>query len=109
MPNCPPHHLWMDDNAPPHQSHIVKEWVVNQNREVVDWPANSPDINPIENAWAELKRRVEVKGATSLEVLWKFAEEEWKKLDESFLKKLTDSMPRRMTALIEAKGGSIKY
>ena len=109
MPNCPPHHLWMDDNAPPHRSHIVKEWVVNQNREVVDWPANSPDINPIENAWAELKRRVEVKGATSLEVLWKFAEEEWKKLDESFFKKLTDSMPRRMTALIEAKGGSIKY
>jgi hypothetical protein len=75
------------------------------------WPAQSPDLNPLEHLWGHLKRRlVEHKHPpTGMEELWRRIEEEWNKIPAEVCQKLIESMPRRIEAVIEAKGGYTKY
>ena len=75
------------------------------------WPSNSPDLNPIENLWHILRsniRKRKVQPRTK-ESLIQALQEEWEKLDVELVNKLCDSMPRRLQAVIAAKGGSTKY
>lgn len=77
------------------------------------WPTSSPDLNPIENLWHILRCNVRKRKPIPLkkEELGAALREEWLKLDISVMpvNKLCDSMPRRMQAVIDAKGGSTKY
>jgi hypothetical protein len=75
------------------------------------WPANSSDLNPIENLWHVLrsnirKRRYQPRNKKELVTALK---EEWVKLDTRIVNALIDSMPRRMQAVIDANGGVTKY
>jgi hypothetical protein len=75
------------------------------------WPAQSPDLNPIEHLWGHLKRRlaeyeVEPKGILEL---WERVQEEWEKIPAEVCQNLIESMPRWMEAVIKAKGGYTKY
>ena len=79
--------------------------------EVMQWPAQSPDLNPIEHLWSELKRRLSgypeaPKGMTEL---WERVEVEWEAIDKSVCQKLISSMPGRVKAVLKAKGGYTKY
>ena len=75
------------------------------------WPSSSPDLNPIENLWHILrsnirKRRVQPRNSKALiEAL----QEEWAKIDMEMVGTLCLSMPRRLQAVIDAKGRSTKY
>jgi hypothetical protein len=72
------------DNDPKHTSRVAKQFLNKEVPEVLDWPSNSPDVNPIENLWSIIKRRVEKRKPTNLEELDKFLREEWKKLIRLF-------------------------
>ena len=104
-------YLFQDDNAPPHRSKIAKEYGTTNDLRTLSWPAQSPDLNPIENLWAVLKRSVHNKKTKprNLNQLDRHVKSAWKAIPVSTLKKLIDSMPRRISAVIEAQGGATKY
>ncbi|GBC12306.2 IS630 family transposase [Rhizophagus irregularis DAOM 181602=DAOM 197198] len=57
------------DNDPKHTSRVAKEFLKNNVPEVMDWPSNSPDLNPIENLWAIVKRNTELRRPKNLNEL----------------------------------------
>ena len=96
------------------------EYRVGQNRcifieqedvNVLPWPACSPDCNPIENCWDQLKRAVHSKNPrpTNLAELTAFLQEEWRNIDVNYVNNLIDSVERRVTSVIQSRGRSIRY
>ncbi|CAB5396087.1 unnamed protein product [Rhizophagus irregularis] len=78
---------------------------------VIDWPANSPDLNPIENIWKQLKDNIQsckvfLRTVDELKVA---LSEEWENLDCSIFEEVVASMPQRINAVLEARGGSTHY
>lgn len=67
-------------------------------------PPYSPDLNPIENLWEDLKRRVSLRNASSVDELEQHVREEWAATDQSLLARLAHSMPARCQAVIANKG-----
>ena len=113
--------LFQQDNAPVHKAYNVMEWLERNSIEVVEHPPYSPDLNPIEHAWIELKKRLHQQypriGDTpgGKETVKKRLAEVlplvWETIPAEFLEKLWKSMPGRVAAVLEAKGviQSISY
>ena len=97
------------DNDPKHTSKVCQNYLSNQNIQVLEWPAQSPDLNPIENVWAELNRRLRKRKCNSEEELFELLTKTWNELDAAYLQKLIESMPRRCAAVIKSKGFPIDY
>jgi hypothetical protein len=78
---------------------------------VMQWPANSPDLNLIEHLWSYLKRRLAEypEPPPSITKLWQRAEKEWEAILLSVYQKLIESMPRGVAAVLKAKGHYTKY
>ena len=62
--------IFMQDNAPCHKAKLVMEYLKEQNVEVMDWPPQSPDLNPIEKLWNTLGTRVMARNPTNVEDSW---------------------------------------
>ena len=104
--------VFMQDGAPCHTARSIKEWFAENDIEVLDWVGQSCDLNPIENLWRKLNTIIGTMPACSnLNQLIKQIKKAWKILgkDKPFLTALTDSMPRRIAAVIEANGDVTKY
>ena len=109
--------LFQHDNDPKHTAKRNKAYLESKKKEgkikfdVLPWPSQSPDLNPIEQIWNKLKNalRDRVDKPTSLDQLFAFVQEEWHKLPKDFLCKLVNSLPRRVKAVIKNKGGATKY
>jgi len=74
--------IFQEDNAPVHTSKIAREFLYSQNIEVLQWPAQSPDLNPIENLWAavEVEIRKHNPQPSSVGELEKVVKDIWKKV-----------------------------
>ena len=77
-------------------------WFEDNEIDVMTWPAESSDINPIENLWDELGRRLDGYTPRNKKQLWKIMKDEWYKITTDVTKKLVESMPRRLHAIIAA-------
>merc|ERR1711888_455579 len=103
--------LIMHDGAPCHHAKAVKEWLDRYNIPIMTWPGNSPDLNPIENVWKIMKDKVMNYGQNiSIATLVNTIKKVWtQELTMSYFKKLSDSMPDRIRAVMRAKGQMIMY
>ncbi len=103
--------IFQHDNDPKHKARSVQKWLDEQPFEVMKWPPQSPDLNPIENLWADLKRRLnqyETPPGGMVE-LWDRIQSQFYKITEDDCKNLFESMPRRIEAVLKAKGKWTDY
>lgn len=108
---CGQDFIFQQDNAAIHVSKKVKEWLVQTNITTIDWPARSPDLNPIENLWGVLARHVYANGRQydTVMQLKSAIKEAWQSISITECVKLIDSMPKRIFAVISQQGSSTKY
>ena len=107
--------IYQQDNAPCHTSKVSKQCMADLQFNVLDWPSNSPELNPIEKVWAVLKNKLRQNNLTSKSnLIAKVLDEcvrntERKALFDETCTKLIDSMPARIEALCKAKGDHTKF
>lgn len=109
FPNRP--WIFQEDNAPCHVSARANAWKITNNISTLPWPAQSPDLNIIENVWKTLKTRIqrrtsEIKNAEDLK---RITLETWTALPLHYIRSLYDSIPRRIRSVIRTKGQITKY
>jgi hypothetical protein len=105
--------FFLQDGAPCHKARLVTNYLKQYENDftVMDWPGNSPDLNPIENCWSYMKRRLKTDSTiTSARKLEEAIKVMWvKEMDINYFKNLADSMPKRIQCVIEHNGEMTKY
>lgn len=97
------------DNDPKHKAHIVREWLLYNCPKVINTPSQSPDMNPIENLWDYLDRRIRERPVSSKSELKYRLQEEWSKIGVEYLQKCIRNMPNRLSEVIKNKGYPTRY
>ena len=77
----------------------------------LSWPAQSPNLNPIENLWSEVKKKIRTykKLPSNLSKLNRYVKKAWKEIPKHTIENLVDSMSQRIQAVIVANGGLTKF
>uniref|UniRef100_A0A4W5K4N7 Tc1-like transposase DDE domain-containing protein n=1 Tax=Hucho hucho TaxID=62062 RepID=A0A4W5K4N7_9TELE len=101
--------VFQHDNDPKHTAKATKEWLKKKHIKVLEWPSQSPDLNPIENLWRELKVRVAKRQPRNLNDLEKICKEEWDKIPPEMCANLVANYKKRLTSVIANKGFATKY
>jgi hypothetical protein len=101
----------MEDGAPVHRSGAPQRWRELFMVQKLEWPANSPDLNPIENIWFSLKDAVPRRRnpPRSVEQMMEAVKSEWEAITKEKLEQLIATMPQRIRDVIEARGGHTRW
>lgn len=103
--------MLMHDNARCHTAFAVRDYLEEVQIPVMQWPARSPDLNPIEHFWDDVKRHVRARdpAPTTLQELQDAVTEEWENIPQERVVTLVTSMKDRMEAVIKARGGNTRF
>ena len=106
-----PDSVFQQDGAPCHTSSYSTWWMSTHGIRTLDWVAQSPDLNPIENLWNHLDRQVRKRKPLpqTKQDLITAIQEEWSNISLEMLQNLIMSLPHRIEAVIKAKSGNTKY
>ena len=100
----------MQDGAPCHTAKSVVTWLKDAGIPYFhDWPGQSPDLNPIENLWAIIKRRLWDYDTSTMDKLQTAIREVWDNFPSEMLHNLALSLPKRLKACKKKNGGATKY
>ena len=97
------------DRATSHTAKKSISYLKKEKLKTVFFPGSSPDINPIENVFSYVKNKLERRDTRNVKKLCRSIKSEWAKLDKKYLRKLCDSMPKRLKMVLEGKGSMTKY
>lgn len=103
--------IFQQDGAKCHTSRSTLQYLEEDKKAEVlpDWPANSPDLNCIENLWYTFKERVYRRNFKTVDGLFRVAQDEWNKIELSEIQKLISSMPNRLRQVVERQGRHSDY
>lgn len=102
-------YIFQHDCDPKHTSKRVKAFLAKKRVKVLEWPPQSPDLNPIEHLWQEVKFQRQGQHASNKEGLKTLILNTWNSIQPSVCQKLVASMRKRCEAVIQAKGGPTRY
>ncbi len=103
--------IFQQDSAPCHKAKKVTKLLKEKRIQLLDWPGNSPDLNPIENLWSIIKMELRKRDCATQTKLTQAIIDIWFRdptIEEKCLK-LIDSMPKRVKQVIFNKGGHTNY
>ena len=96
--------LFQQDNAKPHSARLTTAWLRSKRVRVLDWPACSPDLSPIENVWRIMKRKIRQRRPRTVEQLKLYIKQEWERIPPTKLQQLVSSVPKRLLSVVKRKG-----
>jgi transposase len=102
---------FMQDNAPCHTANVVKAFMAQNDIEVLPWPPQSPDMNPIENLWAIIKQKRQKKYGlpkTKAELIEQIFDI-WDNIEQKMVENLANSANKRINKVLKMKGKVSKY
>ena len=111
--------IFMQDRAGVHKRKELVAWLKEKGYNILEWPPYSPDLNPIEHVWAELKKLVywlhselytaEGPEDVIMEKIKSAVYKAWKQISDKFLYSLIDSIHKQVKAVRKARGGYTWY
>lgn len=110
MPSIPPlssefgEFIYQQDGASCHTARSTKQWLVDNEIPLLEWPSGSPDLSPIETLWGNMKKYLKKNPTASKQLLKVRLEEIWSAVTPEYCQKLVRTMPQRIKAVIERKG-----
>ncbi|GFV38325.1 hypothetical protein TNCV_3347861 [Trichonephila clavipes] len=101
----------MDDNAPCHRTVAAEQLLESEDIERMDWPARSPDLNPIEHVWDFLGRRLAARTLPPVTIreLRLALQDEWAAMPQQLIDTLILSMGRRCETCLAVRGDHIPF
>lgn len=102
--------IFQNDNASSHTASNIKKWFKRNEIKVMTWPAQSPDLNPIEHLWDHMKRELKIRPpCKDKDELWGRIQDIWNSIPAEICLKLVRSMPKRLEHVRKSKGGHTIY
>lgn len=102
--------IFQQDNAPAHSARSTRNFLAQKGVTLLDWPGNSPDLNPIEHVMAHVSRRVRPRGLPrNKDEFWGWVQEAWRETPISYIHSLYRSMRSRVNEVLENAGDSTHY
>ncbi len=87
----------------PHTAAVTTAWLRSRRVQVLNWPACSPDLSPIENIWHIIKQKIHQRWTRTLQQLGTYIRQEWDQIPTPKLQKLITSMPRRLQTVLKRR------
>ena len=100
--------VFQHDNDPKRTARVIKKYLKNKKRDgsltVLNWPAQSPDMNIVEQVWAYMEKEKVKRAPVNLQQLWEVLQDIWGNIPVDFIQEHYDSVPRRLNEVYKPKG-----
>lgn len=102
--------VFQQDKAPPHRARSTLNLLAQKGVEVLDWPGNSPVVNPLEHAWAYVSKLLSKNPPPRNELeYWESIKRAWGSIPLKVVRSLISSLPRRVQAIVSSRGDYTRY